>query len=268
MVIILEIAKITFKGGMRDKVFITLLAVSILCFIILVPAISSLSMRQPREVSVGLSLSIISFVSLILTIFLGVNLVYRDMERRFAHPVISMPVSREAFILGKFLGLSGIIGSGVAILSAFSLIGITIASRLYQSSIPMSYENFIAAVFFEFIALIIVASASILFSSFSTNLFLPLFATVGVYIIGNVTQAVMDYINSPHGTKLPSPSIYLSKTAYYIFPNLTALDFKFNAIYSLPTSPAYMLTVLSYAILYIIIVLGISVLIFRRRELL
>lgn len=265
---ILEIVKITFRGGVRDKVFITLLLVSILCFIILVPAVSSLSMRQVREVAVSLSLSIISFVSLVLTVFLGVNLVYRDLERRFAHSVVSMPISRETYVLGKFLGLSAIIGAGVIIFSVFSVLGIAVSSKLYKSTLPMLWENFLAAVFFEFIMLMIIAAIAVFFSSFSTNLFLPLFATIGTYLIGNVTQTVMDYINSPYGVKLPLSSIYISTVVYYLFPNLSAFDLKFNAIYSLPVSPIYMATMLVYATLYIVIVIGLSMLIFRRRELL
>ncbi|MFA4828048.1 MAG: ABC transporter permease subunit [Thermodesulfovibrionales bacterium] len=265
---VLEIAGVTFNGGVRDRVFITLVIVSILCFVVLVPSVSSLSMRQVREVAVSLSLSIISFVALILTVFLGVNLVYRDIERRFAHSVISLPVSREKYIFGKFIGLFSIIGSGLIIMSVFSVIGITIASKLYQSDIPMLWGYFTAAVFFEFIMLIIISSISIFFSSFSTNLFLPLFATIGAYIIGNVTQPVMDYINSPYGQKVPVSIVYISKLAYYIFPNLSAFDLKFNAIYSRPVSPMYMVTAIAYAALYIIIVLGLSMLIFRRRELL
>lgn len=265
---ILEVSRITFKGGIRDKVFITLLIVSVLCFILLVPAVSSLSMRQVREVAVSLSLSIISFVSLILSIFLGVNLFYRDMEKRFTHSVIALPLSRESYVLGKFLGLSCIVGGGMVILSLFSIFGISIASAISRSSIPMLWENFIAAVFFNFIMLIIIGAISIFFSSFSTNLFLPLFATTGVYLVGNVTQAVMDYIRSTQGKNLPALSIYLSKSAYYIFPNLSSLDFKFNAIYSLPLSPGYMAAVFSYALLYTVIILGFSLLIFRKRELL
>ena len=263
-----EIAGITYKGGLKDKVFVTLLAISVLSFLVLIPAASSLSMRQVREVAVSLSLSMLSLVSLALTVFLGVTLFYRDIERRFAHSVMALPVSREKYLLGKFLGLSLIVGSGLLLLSSFVMIGISIASTIHQSTIPILWENFAAAVFFEFISLIIIAGISILFSSFSTNIFLPLFATLGFYVIGNVSQTVMDYIRSPHGKDLPSFSVYLSKAAYYIFPNLSALDLKFNAIYSLPLSPMHMITLLAYALLYLTVVLGLALLIFRRRELL
>lgn len=265
---VLEIARITFKGGLRDKVFITLIVISLLCFLILVPTVSSLSMRQVREVAVSLSLSIVSFISFVLTVFLGTNLVYMDIERKFTYSVISLPVSREEYIIGKFLGLSSIVGVAIVILSLFSSFGISIAAQIYPSSLPMLWENFLVAVFFEFIILIIVAAICILFSSFSTNLFVTLFATLGFYLVGNATQTVMDYVKSSYGKSLPQVSIYLSRIAYYIFPNLSVLDFKFYAIYSLPVPPGYMFTVLSYALLYTFIVLGSSLLIFRRRELL
>lgn len=263
-----EIARITYKGGLRDKVVVTLLTISVLSFIIMIPAVSSMSMRQVREVAVSFSLSVLSLISLALTIFLGVTLFYRDMEQKFAQFVMALPVSRELYVLGKFLGLSAIIVTGVAILSIFSATGITLASRLYASTIPMLWENFAAAVFFELISLIIIASISILFSSFSTNIFLPLFASLGFYIIGNVSQTVMDYIRGPHGRDLPAFSLYLSKAAYYIFPNLTALDLKFYAIYSLPLSFMHLVTLLAYALLYLAIVLSLALFVFRTRELL
>lgn len=263
-----EIAVITFKGGVRDKVFVTLLAISVLFFVVLIPAVSTLSMRQFREMAVSFSLSALSLISLTLTVFLGVTLFYRDIERRFAHSVIALPVSREAYVLGKFFGLSAIIATGLVILSIFSAAGITIASQLYPSTIPMSWENFAAALLFEFISLIILAGLAILFSSLSTNIFLPLFATLGFYIVGNTIQTVMDYINGPYGKKLPAFSLYLSKAAYYVFPNLSALDLKFYAIYSLPLSTGYVVALLSYGLLYLIIVLGLALLIFRKRELL
>jgi ABC-type transport system involved in multi-copper enzyme maturation permease subunit len=264
---LIEIAKVTFKGGLRDKVLITLIVISILCFLLIVPSISSLSMRQVREVSVSLSLSIISFVSLVLTIFISVNLVYKDMEKRYSQFIISTPVTRDTYIIGKFLGLFLIIGFSILVLSMFSISGIFIASRLYESQLPMLWGNYAISILFEFISLMIVASVAILFSSFSTNVFLPLFATIGSYIIGNSTQMVMDYIKSPYGRELPSLSIYISKFAYYIFPNLSAFDLKVNSIYSIPLSINHLSISFLYGLLYIIIILSLSVIIFHHREL-
>jgi ABC-type transport system involved in multi-copper enzyme maturation permease subunit len=264
---ILNIAGITFKGGLRDRVLIALLVVSVLCFMFAVPSVSSLSMRQVREVAVSLSLSIVSFVSLVLTIFLGVTLVYRDIERKLAHAIVSLPVSRESYLLGKYLGLLGIVGVGIVVLSLFSAAGITIASAIHRSPQPMLWENFIAAVFFEYLGLAVVAALAVLFSSFATTIFLPLFATIGLYIVGSVTQSVMEYLQSSYGKTLPAASIAVSKVVYYVLPNLAAFDIKFHAMYSIQVSAATIMTTFSYALLYVTVVLGFSVLIFRRREL-
>jgi ABC-type transport system involved in multi-copper enzyme maturation permease subunit len=224
-------------------------------------------MRQVQEVAVSLSLSIISFVSLILTVFLGVNLVYRDIEKRLAHTVVSLPISRESYLVGKFIGLLWIVGAGMVLLSLFSVGGITIASLIHPSSVPMRWENFVAAVFFEYLALSIVASFAVFFSSFSTNIFLPLFATIGMYVAGGVTQTVMEYLRTSYAKDLPAASMYLSKVAYYIFPNLSAFDLKFHAIYNLELSVPAMATTFLYAVLYITVVVCCSLLVFRKREL-
>ncbi len=260
------IAKVTLTGGRRDKVFITLIFISVISFLAVIPAASSLSMRQVREVAVNLSLSTISFVSLVLTVFFGVHLIYRDMEQRFVHAVLPLPISRGSYLIGKFLGLSAILAIGLTILSLFSSIGILIASATYKSQIPMLWENYVAAVFFEYLELLILASFAVFFSSFSTTVFLPLFSTVSVYIIGNVTQSVAEYIASPYGQKLPRFSIYISKAVYYIFPNLTAFDLKAKAIYSLRMSFSDLSFIFLYAVLYILIILSASLLVFRRRE--
>lgn len=262
-----EISKITFKGGIRDKVFITLIIISLISFLFVVPSISSMSMRQVREVSVGLSLTIISFISLILTIFLGINLVYRDMDRRFVHFTLSMPIGRDEYIIGKFMGLCAIIGTGFLILSLSSTIGITISSNIAKSGAVMAWENFIAALFLDFLSLVIIASISTLFSAFSTSIFLPLFASLGFYIAGNSIQTVSEYIKSSYGENLPFLSVLISKIAYYILPNLTAFDLKFNAIYGIPLSFGYLLSVIGYGLIYIVIIMSLTILIFRGREL-
>lgn len=263
-----EINYITFKGGIRDKVFITLVVISILSFLLLIPSISSLSMRQVREVAVSLSLSLVSFVSLVLTIFIAINLVYKDMEKRYLNYIISTPITREYYILGKYFGLFTIIGFCILVLSLFSVIGITIASKLYESRTPMLWSNYFMSIFFDFISLMIIASISLLSSSFSTNIFVPLFVTIGTYIVGNTTQMVMDYIKSPYGKELPLISIYLSKLAYYLFPNLTAFDIKVKAIYGIPLSFNYIIVTFLYGIVYIVIILSLTVLIFRKKEIL
>lgn len=68
---ILNIAVVTLKGGLRTKVFVTIVILSVIASLIIIPSFASFSMRQIREVATSLSLSLISFVLVVLTLFLG-----------------------------------------------------------------------------------------------------------------------------------------------------------------------------------------------------
>jgi|Deesub1362A_J573_1020465.scaffolds.fasta_scaffold14135_2 ABC-type transport system involved in multi-copper enzyme maturation permease subunit len=263
-----NLSVITFKGGVRTKVFITLIILSVIAFVVVLPSFASFSMRQIREVATSLSLSLISFVLLVLTLFLGVHLIYKDIENRITHFTLSQPISRDAYILGKFVGLSIIIILSSILLAAFSSLTLLIADRLYSADMPIQWSNYLVAILMELIKTLVIGAFVILFSSFSTNMFLPLFGTIGIYIVGNVSQSIYDYIQGAYGEKLPYITVLVSKFAYYIFPNFTLYDYKFSAIYNLPISYEQTLVAILYALLYIAITLSLSIIIFRKREML
>lgn len=265
---ILNIARVTFIGGRRDKVFLTLIILSILLFPLIVFVVSPLSMREVREVAVSLSLSTISIILLVLLIFLSVNLVYKDIERRQSHSVLSLPITREEYLIGKFIGLASIIGVGMITLTIFSSISIAVVAKMYRPNTMMSWTNFYGAIYFDYLSLLILGAVSMLVSSISTNIFFPLFTTIGVYIIGYISQTVYDYIMSPKGQELPKIIGEISKAVYYIFPNFTLFDIKFKAIYNLPLSLNNMVIVTAYCLLYLVIILTIAIFAFRKREML
>lgn len=263
-----SLSSITFKGGLRTKVFQSLLVISIISFVIIIPSFASFSMRQIREVATSLNLSLISFIMLVLTIFLGVQIFYRDIENRSAHLTLSKPLSRDTFVLGKFSGFVAILGLSVALLTLFSIITLLIADNMYKADLPIRWENYLLSLFMEFVKIILIGSFAVLFSSFSTNLFLPLFGTLGVYIIGSASQSVYDYLQTAYGAKLPAVTVVLVKAVYYILPNLSLFDYKFTAIYNLSVNIGTALYSTLYAVLYITVNLSISIIVFRKREML
>jgi ABC-type transport system involved in multi-copper enzyme maturation permease subunit len=265
---IFNLAIITFKGGVRTRVFITLIILSVVAFLVLIPSASFFSMRQVREVATSLCLSLISFILLVSTVFLGVSIIYRDIDSRIAYFVLSQPISRGSYIIGKFVGLVFIIVLSGILLTSFSSITLLISDSFYEGDLPIKWDNYLISASLELFKTFIVAAFAIFFSSFATNLFLPLFGTIGIYIIGSVTQSIYDYINTPYGEELPYITVLISKLTYYVFPNFTAFDIKFKAIYNLPIEGKYVLSVLAYELLYIVIILSLSVLIFRKREML
>src|SRR5512147_2633812 len=98
-----QIFNITFKGIFRDRIFKGIAICSF--FFLLIPSVTSLSMRQVTELSINLSLSLISFMLLLLSVFLGGTSLWKDMERRYSYSVLGLPVSRTSYLLGKFFGI-------------------------------------------------------------------------------------------------------------------------------------------------------------------
>ncbi|MFP3871213.1 MAG: ABC transporter permease subunit, partial [Syntrophobacteria bacterium] len=110
---------IALKSGIRDRVLHAILAVGLL-LLLTTPVVAVFSMRQVLALAVSYLLSVIALVGLLLTVFLGLGLLARDMERRTIYTVCSLPLSRPAYLLGRFLGLALLLFLALAILAFFA----------------------------------------------------------------------------------------------------------------------------------------------------
>src|ERR1035437_8053441 len=98
------IIHITLKGIFRDRVFQGIMVLAVL--FLLIPSAASLSMRQMTELTTTLSLSLISFIMLLLAVFLGATSIWKDIERRYTFSVLSLPLSRSTYLIGRFFGVA------------------------------------------------------------------------------------------------------------------------------------------------------------------
>jgi ABC-type transport system involved in multi-copper enzyme maturation permease subunit len=101
----------------------------------------------------------------------------------------------------------------------------------------------------------------------STSFFLPVFGTISTFLVGNASQQVYDFVNSPAAAKLSPFVKQAASILYYILPNFSAFDLKVNAIYGITVSTQGLLLTLVYCAVYMLIVLSAASLIFSRREL-
>jgi ABC-type transport system involved in multi-copper enzyme maturation permease subunit len=262
-----SLAFITFKGGIRDR---TILGIVILAFLLLIstPLFSSFSMRQILAVAVDYNLSTISFIGIILSIFAGINLIARDIDRRSIYTVISLPISRSQYLIAKFLGLVYIIIFSSFILTLFGSISILITSHLYPQDLnsDIHWYKFFLSIFYIILKLIIITSSVFLFTSFATSTFLPLILSFIFYFIGESTEEVKVFIEGIGKEKISPLIKAVAQFAYYIFPNLSAFDLKPHAIYGLPLDYMALFFVFLYGIFYTGVILTLSVIIFSRRE--
>lgn len=254
------------KWIVRDKILQAVLAVALL-LIVLVPAISSFSMRQMQELSITLSLSLISLVLLVLATLLGGTALWRDIEKRYTASVLSLPPSRAVYILGKFLAIILFLAGCAVFLGLVSAVVIIFSSTQYADAAPIQWGRIELAVFFDLCKYILLTAVALLISSFSTSFFLPFFGTISIYLAGSASQDVFEYVSGEYGAKLTASSLAAIKGAYYLLPNFGAFDFKLEAIYPLVLDTSGLVYTFGYFCIYTILCLSLTIWLFSRREL-
>jgi len=259
-----QIALIAFKGIIRDRILHGVGLVSL--FFLFIPSISSLSMRQVAELSITLSLSFISFLSVVLAVFLGATQLWKDIERRYTFSVLSLPVSRTSYLLGKYVAVAFFIlcVSGLLVLAALAVI--MISSTMYVPDRPVAWDIILLCALFDAMKSLLLIAFAFLFSTVSTSLFLPVFGTIAIYFAGNASQQVYEYITAGGGKQLPEVLRWAANALYYLLPNLSAFDLKTFAIYAVPPDVQGLLTTGVYFVVYTAIILFCSSIIFSRKE--
>lgn len=254
------------KTAIRDKLLHAIAAVGLL-LMVLIPMFSLFTMRQVQELAITIATSASSFILLIVTLLLGSTSVWRDIERKYTHSLLGMPLSRTCYLFGKYLGCAAVILGIALLLGGVSLIAIKIAAAQYKSDLPLLWGTIITAMVFDALKYLLLLSVALFFSALSTSYYFPFFVTIAIYMVGTASQEVYEYMNGSYAAKFSSFLHGIIKGLYYLLPNLQGFNLKVYAIYSLPLSLMGLCWTLLYFITYTGIVLMLSAWVFARREL-
>lgn len=256
---------VTLKGIFRDRVFQGILMTALI--FLAIPSVSTLSMRQVTELSLTLSLSLISFILLLLSVFLGGTSLWKDIERRYTYGVLGLPLTRGGYLLGRFCGTALFLLLASIVLGVAAFLVVSYTSGVYPPERPVAWDTMALCILFEAMKYILLVACAFFFSTLSTSFFLPVFGTISIFLAGGVTQQVYEYIHSVAGRSL-SPIVKHAATGlYYFLPNFSAFNLKVNAIYSIPLSSSGLFLTVAYFVVYTSALLSLSVMVFTRREL-
>ena len=248
----------------RDKVFHGILGIA--AIFLLIPSISSLSMRQATELSITLALSLLSIILMLLSVSLGATSLWKDIERRYTYSVLSLPMERSTYLIGKFIAVALFLLLTALVLGTAACIVVWFSSGIYSPERPVIWSNLLVCIFFSALKYIVLVSYAFLFSTVSTSFFLPIFGTISVFIAGNASQQVYDYIHSSAAESLSPLVKQAASFFYYLLPNLSAFDLKVNAIYGIPLSAKAVALPFVYFCIYTPLLIVIATIIFARRE--
>lgn len=251
---ILVIAKNTFREAIRDKVLYNLVL-----FVLLITAcailLGELTDGQEARTIVNIGLNAMLLFGTFISIFVGVGLVSKEIEKRTVYAIFSKPVGRGEFIIGKYLGLC------LTLLANVMIMGLGVSLALLYVRGGMLVYSIWYAIFLIFLEFTILTAVAILFSSFSSPS-LSALLTFFVFIIGHMSASLRDL-----AAALKSQiAVFFFEAIYYLLPNLAHYSFRTEAANGLVPSGAMLGGGFVYAVVYVIIVLTISILIFNRRN--
>ena len=253
---ITAIARNAFREAVRDRVLYNL----VLFVLLLTGAsifIGELSGGQERKVIVDLGLSAMLLFGVFIAIFVGVGLVYKEIERRTIYAVFSKPVGRGEFLVGKYLGLCLTLLVNVLVMGVGVSLALIYVSRGWDPLIPTIWP----AVLLIYLELMLITAIALLFSSFSSPA-LSALLTFLVFIIGHFSADLKSLAVS-----LGSASArWLFTCLYYLLPNLANYSFITPAAHGRAPATPFVLATGLYALVYIAVILSVATLVFSRRN--
>jgi ABC-type transport system involved in multi-copper enzyme maturation permease subunit len=263
------IALITFKEGIRNRAIYGITLFALLLF----GATALVATMIPQEVgkvSVDMALSTISFTGLLLVLFVGINLMAKDLDKRTIYTVLARPLSRSQYIFGKFLGMILLILVTMCVLSLLAMAAIF----LLKMSISGYFTRFSwpligLSIFLTILMLVLLSAISFLFASFTSSSFITLVLTIITYIIGHSISGVKALVETPSevlGFGVSPVTVTLVRVAYYLFPNLSLFNIKLQAAHDLPVSTSYVAWTVLYGVVYICLSITLAAIIFRKKE--
>ena len=247
------IAANTLREAIRSKLLYTLLFFAILMIAAGV-LLSTLSYVERERILQDIGLAAIRLFGAGIAIFVGVGLIHGEVDRRTIHTILSKPVSRTEFLLGKYFGLVLTVWLQLVIMA----VAFVFVSLLSGAPIDAAHA---AAIGLTGMELMVVVAIATLFSSFTTPLLASLFS-LGVYLVGHLTRDLREI-----GAQADLESVSRATTLLHrTLPDLEVFNLSIQAAHGLPIPASDIWLPVLYGLLYSAILLGIATFLFERRD--
>ncbi|MCC6730441.1 MAG: ABC transporter permease subunit [Chthonomonadales bacterium] len=251
----LAIAKQTLEDMLRRKILLVLLIVAV-GMIALGPSVGFLSPRESSAVLRSLGLAVILLAGLLITIIAGIQVIPTEIERRTIYTVLSKPVQRYEFVLGKFLGgLATVFVMIVAMGAVF--LGVL---AFQEKSFSPEMAKGVVMTFFQ---MTLLGALAIFFSTFATPV-VNFFMSFGLFIVGNLSTVTESLLTN----KNPFTRI-LATGIHYVIPNFGNFNMQNKLIHpqvTITNENVFIMQNVVYAVIYSCVLLVLAILIFDRRE--
>jgi len=248
------IASNGFREVIRDRV-LYIIGFFALLLVIALRLLPEVAATTENKILIDFGLGAIDLLGVIVAVFVGTGLINKEIEKRTVLVLIPKPLNRAEFIIGKHLGLVGVLA---VLIVAMTLIYLILLSF---SKVEYPLGSILVSTLYLFLQLCLITAVALMFGVFTSSLLAALL-TFGVYLMGNLSPDVLKFGNLSQNSSVQM----LTQGLYLVLPDLSRLNLKNEAVYGLLPSPLTLLSNGLYGLFYTVLLLAIAILIFSRRE--
>jgi ABC-type transport system involved in multi-copper enzyme maturation permease subunit len=201
-----------------------------------------------------LGLAAINLFGMMIAVFIGIGLVYKEIDRKTIYTIASKPIHRWQFVAGKYLGLAGTLALEVLIM------GIGFALMLKFTGSSGAVES-IPAIWLTWIELLVVTAVAVVFSCFSTPTLSALF-TLGLILIGRLTAPLKEFAEAGNSESFKD----FAGIVYRVIPDLQTFNLRAEAAYGRAWDWEYVGYATGYGLVWSALLLTLAAVIFQFRD--
>jgi len=243
-----------FQEVIRDRIFYVIGFFALL-LVVALPLLREVAATTEDKIFMDLGLAAIGVLGVLVAIFVGTGLINKEIEKRTVLVLIPKPISRAELIIGKHLGLLGVLAVLVIAMTAIYL------ALLSFNGINYPLASLLISELYQFLELSLIVAVALMFGVFTSSILATLL-TFGIYLMGHLSRDVQELGKLSENATIET----ITQGLYLILPDLSRLNLKNEAVYGLLPSSMTLLGHAAYAVVYTILLLAIAILIFSRRE--
>ncbi|MBW1807144.1 MAG: ABC transporter permease subunit [Deltaproteobacteria bacterium] len=251
---VFSVASTTFRESIRNRTIlgIVLLAIGFIASALL---LAKVALDQRTRVIMDWGLFCVSTFGVMLAILMGVSLVRKEVRRKTLYVVLTRPIQRWHYVVGKYLGLS------LTLLVEVGLLSLALIIMLLIEGISPNVLLF-KALYLSLIEILMVAALAIFFAAFSSP-YLSGFFTFGLFVVGRSLPILLKMVDK---ITAPAPHV-ITKGLFFALPNLADYNLASRAVYGLDISWNEVGLLTAYGAGYLVLTLILAAWIFSKRDL-
>ncbi len=207
------IARNTFREAARDRLLIAALGAGA-ALLSATQMLAPLALGEGLRLTVDLGLSGITFIGLALVLLVGTSMVGKEIDKRTIYNLLSRPVSRRSYLVGKWAGLAAALW--IVALAMGAALVLLLLTRGQAGHIP----SVIQAVYLAGLELSVVTAVAVLFSAVSTPALSALY-TIGLFLVGQWSYDLREF-----AARFPSGIRTMCEMLAALAPNLPVFNIR------------------------------------------